>query len=266
VPQDSPQTDRDGGQPDTSIHPGNADGRVTVGAGEQTWVLADWIDAWEQYKDGRQAEKDALDEEKAELERALRNETDPEMRAELEQQIREVEIERSVVDAEYDLATNAFESGTGHFEPADYHAWAEAGGLDPYDPATASLYNNHMPREANLNFNNELNSAIESEHWFYFNVLKPIDVLSSIPINPAALIKGGLRKLIRGGAKKLRKVTRLARPRRQERVLRRRQNRKRRRECKTKGNPAFVPTGIPVHKDPEFRLDGLIPVTVGAIW
>mgnify|MGYP000980348469 CR=1 FL=1 len=257
---------RSGGQPDTSIQPANASGRVQTGAGAQEWVLADWLDAWKQYEDGRQEEKEALDDEKAELERELSRETDPLAREELQQQIREVEIERSVVDAEYDLATNPFDSGTGHFEPASYVDWAQAGGLDPYDPQTAALYNGHMPRASNRQFNNDLKAAIESEHWFYFKVIRPIDILASIPINPAALIKGGVKKAITRGARSLRKATRLAKPRRQERIRGRRNNRKRRRDCKTTRNPAFVVTGIPVHTDPTFGLAGLLPVELGAVW
>jgi hypothetical protein len=52
----------------------------------------------------------------------------------------------------------------------------------------------------------------------------------------------------------------------QERIRGRRGRRRRRKDCRTRSNPAFMPTGVPVHYDPEFTLDGLIPVSITSSW
>ena len=88
-------------------------------------------------------------------------------------------------------------------------------------------------------------------------------VPTELPI-PTSLLKGLAKGGVKWAAKRLGRAGRARRG--TERIRGNRKRRKDRKDCKRRGNPVFMPTGIPQHVDPGFNLPGLIELELGGVF
>ncbi|WP_147105077.1 RHS repeat-associated core domain-containing protein [Tateyamaria sp. syn59] len=249
---------------DTSGYDANANGRTAVGAGGPE-MLADWITAFDDYQQRWEDEKEALEDEIEAMEAELAAETDPLMRQMIEADLAEARIDLSVIDAEFGGAFNPYESGTGQWEIRDFNQWAEQMQMDPTNPDHAAIFNQQM--ETYTEFNEQLIERVEDDHWFFYNILNPLDrILQWDP--RGILMRRATREIAERGLRAgLRNAPRaLSRGRRTARVNGRRNRTRDRRNCRRASNPFMLPTGVGNHEDPFFVIPGLIELSLHSIY
>ncbi|WP_105386324.1 RHS repeat-associated core domain-containing protein [Neorhizobium alkalisoli] len=219
--------ERGGGQPNVAQTPANADGRVVVGAG-----------APEQDADG----SSLFDEELAELDQDINEFADLEDKSLYWDAVSRREMVRflkfaSETDSDVFLLSNSTSSITDKFSAALESDQPVAVNAAQYADLKGAI--------------DQLKNTIEN------NIA---DKLLDLPLGIGSLGKYVLRRLVGQGAKRAARarLRRMA----QERILRRRRRRRERRDCRLAGNPAFMPTGIPVHYDPDFFVPGLLRLAV----
>ena len=233
---------RSGGQPDTSIQPANASGRVQTGAGAQ-------------------------EEDPEEIKRQTI--------AELDREIADADAERQQMIEEYNrtqdpLLRQDIEDAAADIQAAVY----ERAALQDYDfLGSIDDFIDSQPRSTIPMAQQTGAQRLQSLRVFGPRYMAAASGLDVLEIGPADALGGGAIKGIKLTSRILRRLGgrvagRLGRLRRrvQERIRGRRQRRRNRRECRTTRNPTFIATGVPVHTDPTFSLAGLLPIELGAVW
>ncbi|WP_082477427.1 DUF6531 domain-containing protein [Rhizobium sp. Leaf371] len=216
--------ERGGGQPNVAQTPANADGRVVVGAG-----------APEEPVD----ESTVFNQEVADLEREMGElANNPDRSAYWDAATRR-EMVRFLQWASQTDSTVFFLGNTA----------------SPFTDRLSESLDSDTPVATNAAQYNEIREGLERIRNTSDNSLA--DNLLNAPI-PGW---NQLGKLARRLAIKRAILARLRR-KAQERVLRRRRRRRDRRDCRLAGNPAFMPSGIPVHYDPDVSIPTLLKIAV----
>ena len=222
---------RNGGQPNVAQTPANADGRVAVGAG----APEEPID-----------EATAFDQEIAHLEEEMNELADEPDKSAYWDVASRREMVRFLQWASQTESTVFFLGNTA--SPITDHI---SDSLDSDTPVASNAAQYNEIRESLEQIRNT------SDHNIADDLLNaPIPGWGQAGRLARRLAIRRARRAIQ--ARLRRKV--------QERILRRRRRRRDRRDCRGAGNPAFMPTGIPVHYDPEFSLPGLIRIVVNSTY
>lgn len=231
---------RDGGQPYQAQNPANADGRVAVGAGAPQ-------------QDTEALRQQMIEERKQEL-----REIDQELKS-LNDEVGSDRPDADQLDYGNHLQADAYIAAT-ELNALENHSYAESfedfietnGSMTGSLDAMSGAERLHLARGQSDDF------LARASGW---------DILE---VGPADML-GGMGRL--GSRAWRRMFGRRKRPsgrlggssrRTQERVRGRRKRRRDRRDCKLVGNPAFMPTGIPVHDDPDFEISGLISISLSS--
>ncbi|MBB4481150.1 RHS repeat-associated core domain-containing protein [Rhizobium etli] len=222
---------RNGGQPNVAQTPANADGRVVVGAG-----------APEEPVD----EATAFDQEIAHLEEEMNELADEPDKSAYWVAATRREMVRFLGWASQTESTVFFLGNTA----------------SPITDKISEALESDAPVATSATQYNEIREGLERIRNTAENNIA--DDLLNAPIPGWNQLGKLARRLAIRRARKA--IQARLRRKVQERILRRRRRQRDRRDCRGAGNPAFMPTGIPVHYDPEFSLPGLIKIIVNSTY
>lgn len=234
--------ERGGGQPNVARTPANADGRVVVGSGAPQ-------------QDAEALRRQMIEERRQEL-----RELDQELSA-LNRELGGNRPTPDQLDYGNHLQADAYIAAT-ELNALENHSYAESfedfiessgrmhGSLDEMSGAERLyLARNQSPR-----------FLAAASGWDILEV-GPQDMFGG----PGRWAGRNLRRLF-GRWRRPRGRLGGNRARSQERIRGRRRRRRERRECRLAGNPAFMPTGIPVHYDPDFSVPCLLKIAITSTW
>lgn len=233
---------RNGGQPHVAQTPANADGRVVVGSGAPQ-------------QDAEALRQQMIDDRKQEL-----REIDEELSA-LNREVGSNRPNAEQIEYGTNLQADAYIAAT-ELNALENHSYAESfeDFIETNGSMQGSLDNMTGPQRLHMARGQSDDFLARASGWDIIEV-GPQDLLGG----PGGWLGRRGRKLF-GRWRRPRGRLGGNRTRAQERVRGRRRKRRERKECRLAGNPAFMPTGIPVHYDPDFSIPGLLKLAITSTW
>ncbi len=245
--QDTVPTDANSGGTPTSIDGDNAMGENIVGAGAPE-VTEDEL------REELEREVEEADAEIAALEQEYHATTDPELRAQIMDDVRHAQADGVIAQTELNALNNhGFTGSFGDYVENSSGPFGMGSGVYiPLDQQTGA-----QRLETATRFNDDY--MARASGW---------DILE---ITPLDMIPGGsFSRLGRNGPRVVRGASAAqraaARRRVQERIRGRRRRRNQRRCRRTGSNPVFLDTGAVQQADPVFEVPGLIPLVIASTY